>query len=462
MEQLTLKQIAQAVGAECGSETAVDAICLDTRKITPGCLFIAIRGERFDGHDFIEQAYERGAVGVVTEREVPMHSGVIRVPDTKQALLDIAAYYRRFFNVFMVGVTGSVGKTSTKEMIAAILSEEGKTLKTEGNFNNEIGMPLTMFRLDSNDKYAVVEMGMSALGEIRALTRVCRPSTGVITNIGVSHLETLGSRENILKAKLEIVEGMDDDAPLILNMDDDKLCMVSSQIENPVIYYGIKKGGDITASDIVMKDGNTHFTIHYYGQSVSAMLPTLGLHNVYNALAGFCVGLVAGMEPERIVRAMKRYKSTGLRQSIREENGITVIADCYNASPDSMLAAIDVVTHTECKGRRICVFGDMLELGAASEEGHLEVGRAVARSNVDLLICFGEQARGIKRGAVMCGMKHVTAFTDPDQLAEHLAKTLRRGDTVIYKASRGMQLEAVIERVNQRREEACQMEKEPV
>lgn len=451
MERISLMQMATAIGSSCDSDIYVENICIDTRKIEPGSLFVAIKGEHFDGHDFIEQAYSLGAVGVVSERPVLGHTGVIVVPDTHQALLDIASYYRRFFNVFLAGVTGSVGKTSTKEMIAAILSAKGNTLKTEGNFNNEIGMPLTMFRLDNSYKNAVVEMGMSALGEIRALTKVCRPSVGVITNIGVSHLETLGSRDNICKAKLEILEGMAPDAPLILNMDDDKLSAVSDQIENPVITYGIKKGADITATDIVMEKGTTTFTIHYYGQSISAFLPTVGTHNVYNALAGFCVGLVANMDANEIVRGMKRYKNAGLRQNVAVENGVTVISDCYNASPASMQAAVDVITHMDCEGRRVCVFGDMLELGDASEEGHVEVGRIVARANIDILVCYGELARGIKRGAVMCGMKNVRGFTDPEELSQHLAKTLCKGDVVIYKASRGMHLEDVINRVNEER-----------
>ncbi|MCI8407095.1 MAG: UDP-N-acetylmuramoyl-tripeptide--D-alanyl-D-alanine ligase [Oscillospiraceae bacterium] len=447
MEALPLNRLAQAVGAQCASERPVESICTDTRKIKEGSLFIAIRGDRFDGHDFIEQAYQKGAAGVITSRPVPGREGVILVPDTRKALLDLARYYRGLFRVFMVGITGSVGKTSTKEMVAAILGAKGKTLKTEGNLNNEIGMPMTMFNLDSSYQNAVMEMGMSGFGEISALTGVCVPNVGIITNIGVSHMEALGSRENILRAKLEITDSMSQDAPLILNGDNDLLRTVPDLTEHPIIYYGFEDG-DVTASDLSIKGGSTCFTIHFYGRTIQASVPAVGKHNVYNALAGFCAGMVADMDPEQIVRAMRLYRNAGLRQKQEQVGGVTVIADCYNASPDSMRAALDVITSMECAGKRYCVFGDMLELGDLSEESHLEVGRMVARSRVDGLLCYGERARDIKRGAMMVGMKQVKSFQEPQELAAWLGKHLKPGDAVIYKASRGMRLEEVAELVN--------------
>ena len=449
MEKLTLSQIASAVGGCCQSGKEVLAVCTDTRKIEPGSLFIAIKGERFDGHDFIAQAFEKGAVGAIADHPVAGFENIIVVADTRRALLDLARYYRGLFSVFTVGVTGSVGKTSTKEMIYSILSQRGKTLKTEGNFNNEIGMPMTMFRLSHEYKNGVFEMGMSNFGEIRDLTHVCRPNVGVITNIGVSHIETLGSRENILKAKMEITEAMAPDAPLILNMDDSMLKEVSHLTDQPVMYFGIDSPADVTATDIRTENGCTLFCVRYYGQSIEAMVPAIGRHNVYNALAGFCVGLVADMEPEEIVNGMRLYKNAAMRQNIVQENGVTVIADCYNASPDSMRAAIDVLMQTACSGKRWCVFGDMLELGKISEEAHIEVGREVGRSRADGLICIGELARGIKRGAMMGGMKHVYHFTDLALAAQFIAKTVNPGDAVIYKASRGIHLEQVIARVSE-------------
>ncbi len=457
MEEMTLNEIALATGSTCPDsikDRKVDSICIDSRKLSPGCLFIAIRGENFDGHSFISQALEKGAVAALSSCPSDGDERVLTVKDTKRALLDLARYYRRRFSLFLTGVTGSVGKTSTKEMIYAILSAKGKTLKTEGNFNNEIGMPLTMFRLDHSYQNAVVEMGMSNFGEISDLTHVCVPNAAVITNIGVSHIEALGSRENILKAKMEITESMEPNSPLILNGDDDLLRTVNHQTDRPIIYYGIDSGSDVTASDIQTADGMTSFLIHYYGQSISAVIPTIGRHNVYNALAGFCVGLAADMEPEQIVRAMRLYKNAGLRQNTTVTEGVTVIADCYNASPASMQAALDVICTMECTGRRICVFGDMLELGDYSEEAHQEVGRMVGRANMDLLLCYGEESRAIKRGAMMVGMKNVRHFAEQEELADFLVQTLRPGDAVIYKASRGMKLERVIEMVDQKRRQA--------
>ena len=449
MEKLSLKRVAQAVHSSCESEILVHSVCIDTRKIEEGCLFIAIKGDNFDGHDFIDQAFELGAVGVISSIPMPHRSDVILVEDTRTALLELATYYKSLFNVFTVGVTGSVGKTSTKEMIYAIINKKGTTLKTQGNFNNEIGMPLTMFKLDSSFKQVVLEMGMSGLGEISTLSKVCNPNVGVITNIGVSHIEILGSRENILKAKIEIIEGMSYDAPLVLNADDDMLRTVNCECEHPVVYYGIDSPADIYARDIIQDRNTTKFVIHYYGKSINAVIPSIGKHNVYNALAGFCVGLIAQMSPEDIVTAMRCYQNSGLRQNISMMGGVTLIADCYNASPDSMMAALDVITNIECSGSRICVFGDMLELGEYSGNAHIEVGKAVARTSVDTLICYGEQAKEIKRGAIMVGMKNVLHFDDKKEIVEHLIKHAKPDDAIIFKASRGMKLEEVITQLNE-------------
>lgn len=445
MEQLSLKTLADAISAPCEGDAMVTGVCIDTRELKKGDLFIAIRGERVDGHDLIDQAFEKGAAGAVSARPIANHPEVILVDDTIKALMALAKYYRSLFSVFTVGVTGSVGKTSTKEMIYSILRHEQKTLKTKGNSNNEIGLPLTVFELDSSYKSAVFEMGMSDFGEISSLAKICRPSVGVITNIGVSHIETLGSRENILKAKLELADEMPHDAPLILNADDNLLRTVSAISEHPVVYYGIDSIGDVTASDICQNGNETSFTISFYGKSMKAVIPTIGRHNVYNALAGFCVGWVSGMRPENIIPAMGLYQNEGLRQNVTVENGVTIIADCYNASPNSMAAALDVINSIDCKGKRICVFGDMLELGELSEEEHLEVGREVARSRVSSLLCFGDEARTIKRGAMMVGMKNVLHFTEKQALADQLYDQLKEGDAVIFKASRGMKLEGVIE-----------------
>lgn len=445
VEKMSLKKLSEAIGAKCRGDSEVSGVCIDTRKLKKGDLFVAIKGERVDGHDLIEQAFSLGASGAVSTHDIEGYDNIIIVEDTVKALMGLAKYYRSLFSVFTVGVTGSVGKTSTKEMIYTILNKAQKTLKTEGNFNNEIGLPLTVFELDSSYKNAVFEMGMSDFGEIKALAKICNPTIGVITNIGVSHIENLGSRENILKAKLEMVDEMPHDAPLVLNADDDMLCDVGGKIEHPIIYYGIENTADVTARDISQRGIETQFTISFYGKEIRASIPTIGRHNVYNALAAFCVGVIAQMKPEDIVSAMQHYHNYGMRQNISILNGITIIADCYNASPNSMEAAIDVITNIECEGKRMCVFGDMLELGDISEEAHLEVGRQVARTRVDMLICYGEGGKIIKRGAVMVGMKNVIHFQTKKEIALYLAENLQSGDAVVFKASRGVALENIID-----------------
>jgi UDP-N-acetylmuramoyl-tripeptide--D-alanyl-D-alanine ligase len=449
MERLSLQAIKNAVNGIGEYNCDIESICIDTRKLEPNCLYIAIKGENFDGHDFIEQALQSGANAALSEKPIAGEPRVIVVENTKQALLDLARYYKSLFRVFTVGVTGSVGKTSTKEMIYTILNAKGKTLKTQGNFNNEIGMPMTLFTLEKSYENAVLEMGMSNFGEISALTKVCTPNVGVITNIGVSHIEILKTQENILKAKLEITDGMEHDAPLVLNADDPLLHMVVTMVDRPIIYYGIDNPADISASDIVQGETSTSFTIHYYGKSIKAEIPTLGTHNVRNALAGFCVGLLADIPPEQIVASMKWYKNADMRQNVSIVKGVTVIADCYNASPDSMNAAIEVISATKCSGKRYCVLGDMLELGDISEQAHIDVGKAVARSIVDVLLCYGEQAKEIKRGAIMIGMKNVIHFEEKQKLVDYILANVKPGDAIIYKASRGMKLEEVMHVVNE-------------
>lgn len=451
MEKLSLQTIKKAVNGTGDFDCDIENICIDTRKIKENCLYIAIKGENFDGHDFIDKAFGSGAKAVISQKEIKTHNEVIVVEDTKKALLDLAKYYRSLFNVFVVGVTGSVGKTSTKEMVYAILNSQGKTLKTQGNFNNEIGMPMTMFNLESDYVNAVFEMGMSDFGEINALTKIAKPSIGIITNIGVSHIETLKTRENILKAKLEILDGMALDAPLILNGDDELLKTVNALTQNPIVYYGIENTvADVTATDIKQEGMSTLFNINYYGKTIKASIPTIGRHNVLNALAGFCVGLLSDISPEQMVSAMKLFKNANMRQNIYKINDIIVIEDCYNASPDSMNASLDVINTTDCSGKRVCVFGDMLELGDISEEAHTEVGKNVARANIDMLLCYGEQAKFIKRGATMVGMKTIMHFDDKEKLADYIKNNVTSGDAIIYKASRGMKLEEVIQLVNQK------------
>lgn len=448
MQQLTFKQIADAVHGQCDFFGTVESVCTDTRKLEPGCLYVALKGPRFDGHAFIAQAFERKAAVVLTE--VPVAGGpFILVKNTREALMDLAAYYRSLFSVNLVGITGSVGKTSTKEMVYAVLSMKYNTLKTLGNRNNDIGLPLTLLRLDATHKAAVIEMGMSNLGEISALSRVAHPSVGVITNIGYSHIETLGSRENILRAKLELLDGMETDFPVILNGDDDLLAGVQYEIDRDFIYYGITNPyAPVRALNIEDSASGCRFDLQYYGKKIACVLPVPGRHQVYNALAAFCVGLVCDIVPEDIVRALRDFRPEAMRQTIVQRAGQTLLVDCYNASPQSVEAALSVLAELPVgeKGRRIAVLGDMLELGSYSAELHRSLADMAVRAGVDLLIGYGpESAEAYARaGEIGLAAEH---FRDAGELAAYLRDELHEGDAVLYKASRGMAMEIVIDEV---------------
>ncbi len=444
METLFLEQLAKAIGTTAPFDAEIRDISTDTRHLPEGCLFLALRGARFDGHDFVQQALEAGAVAAVTDTQIGDLPCVV-VENTGQALLDIAGYYRDMFDIPLVGVTGSVGKTTTKEMIACVLSEKYTTLKTAQNLNNEIGMPKTLFGLTKEHGAAVIEMGMNHFGEISRMSRSAKPTIAVITNIGYSHIENLGSQEGILKAKLEMLEGMAADAPLIVSADDPMLRDL--KLERPVLTYSVMGenapvGVEVYAADIKEDDGVTTFTIHHAENSILAVLPTVGIHNVKNALAAYIVGILAGMTPQEIVCGLAKYQPTGNRQNIKEKNGQTVIADCYNASPDSMRAALGVLGNYPCEGRKIAVLGDMLELGVHSETLHAKVGEMAKNAGIDMLFCYGTAARGIAENAG----SDLEAFCtdDADVLTEQLRKTLKEGDCVLFKASHGMHLENVI------------------
>lgn len=447
MEAMTFEEIARAVGGISPISGKSAVICTDTRKLEEGCVFLALSGANFDGHDFVRAAFEKGAALAITEREVGKLPCVV-VGSTRKALLDLARYYRLKFSPVLVGVTGSVGKTTTKEMIALALSAKYKTLKNEGNLNNEIGLPLTLFRLDSDCEAAVIEMGMSHFGEIHRLSSAAQPTLSVITNIGFSHIENLGSQEGILKAKLEILDGMSANAPLILNADDALLSQVC--LDREILTYGIEnETADVRAVNLSIGE-TTEFDILYQGESRHAVLNCIGRHNVLNALAAFSVGICSGVAPEAILEKLAQYTPTGLRQRIEKRGEHTLIIDCYNASPDSMKAALSVLSQLkpENAGRRVAVLADMLELGEMSPELHESVGEMAVQSGIDKLICYGNYARYIAKRADELGL-HSGSTTDKEMLLEYLKATLRPDDVVLFKGSRGMRLEEIIEELYQ-------------
>ncbi len=450
METMKLREAAAALGAnpEIYADADITNITIDSRDTSEGALFFAIKGDRFDAHDFVRDVILNGAEAVVCSRAIEgvPENKIILVPDTRLAFLTLAKHYRAKFDIPVVGLTGSVGKTTTKEMVAAVLSQKYKTLATQGNLNNEIGLPKMCFRLDSSYEAAVFEMGMSGFGEISRLTDTARPTIGIITNIGVCHIEMLGSREGILKAKMEILDGMEDSAPLIINGDNDLLPLGVKGIPNPITVCGIScPDADCRAENIVQNSDSMSFVINYRGERYPVTLPAVGMHNVYNACVAFACGMLLDLSPEQAVKGLSEYVPTGMRQKIVRKGGITVIEDCYNASPDSIKASLRVLGDLDCS-RRIAVLGDMKELGSYSRSAHLECGGAAAESGVDVLLAYGDDAKWYIEGAgsrVPCAMH----FDDKETLACKLCSMLTEGDAVLFKASRAMKLEEVISAV---------------
>ncbi len=429
-----------------GEDAPVTAVVTDSRKVIPGCVFVCFPGARADGHDFAPECYEKGASWVVVNHPV---EGVpperqILVEDIRTAMLRMGANYRRQFPARLIGITGSVGKTTTKEFTYAILSEFGPAIKTEGNQNNEIGVPNTLFRLDPRTQYGAVEMGMSHAGEIAALVEAVRPQAGLITCIGVSHIENLGSRENILRAKLEICRGLPQGAPLALNRDDPLLAGAELPGHIRPVWYSIEDpSAPIRARGIETRGQGQAFTLVHEGAGeFPAYIPTLGRHTVYDALAAYAAATGLGLDPARCAKALSRYQTTGMRQRLVMKRGVSIVEDCYNASPDSMKAALSMFREIPAS-HHLALLGDMLELGQISEEAHRQVGKLAAASGVDLLVAYGPQSRVMAQAARENGLKAIHCLTR-EEAAQVLKNALHPGDALLAKASRGTALEEVL------------------
>ena len=427
----------------------INAVVTDSRKVAPGCVFVCFPGERVDGHTFAAGAYKNGAAYVIANHPVegvPEDRTVV-VPSSHMAMVRMASNYRMLFSPKMIGVTGSVGKTTTKEFCYAVLSAFGKTMKTEGNQNNEIGLPNTLFRLEPDTEYAVVEMGMSNLGEIERLARCARPNAGIITMVGVSHLESLGTRENILKAKLEICAGLPDGAPLALNADNDLLPTAKIPPRLRPVWFGIDaENADVRAVDIAPAGTGTSFTLvdKEFGK-FEVTIPTAGRHTVYDALAAYAAATRLGLDAARAAAALADYRTTGMRQNIVEKQGVTVIEDCYNASPDSMKAALSVLHDLPVQGRRIALLGDMLELGDATETGHRQTGEWAAGAGVDLLIAYGSLSTAMAEAAKAKEVSVIHCQT-AQEVVQCLQQNVHPGDALLAKASHAMGLEDVLQK----------------
>lgn len=454
MKPIKLSTIAEVTGGRllCGDgERYVDNVVTDSRKLTKDCLFVPLVGEKFDGHDFIENAFAGGAAASLTAKDVPTSpegAVIIRVEDTLRALQQIAAHYRGLFPVSVVGLTGSVGKTTTKEMTAAVLDRKYRTLKTEGNFNNEIGLPLTVFRLNDSHQTAVLEMGMSGFGEIDRLSAIARPDLAMITNIGMSHIELLGSQENIYRAKSEILQNVKPGGTVVINGDDAILRAHKEEIGHRVYTVGKNEDCDAVASQVRSNEESVRFTFSGFGRRFEAVLNIPGEHNVYNALFAIAAGIHFGVEDAEIVRALADFRPAGMRMDMISCNGFTIINDCYNAAPDSMKAALKVLSAYE--GKKIAVLGDIACLGEYSRKAHLGVG-ALAAEAADELFTVGEQARMIAQGAYEAGMDSakIHSFGEVAELLPELPAALESGCHVLVKASRVMELERVTKFLSQ-------------
>ena len=433
-------------GLALAEPVTIQAVVTDSRKVVPGCVFVCFPGERVDGHTFAAGAYQNGAAYIIANHPVegvPAERTVV-VPDSALAMIRMASNYRMLFSPRIIGVTGSVGKTTTKEFCYAVLSVFGNALKTEGNQNNDIGVPNTLFRLAPETEYAVVEMGRDHAGESERLTRCVRPSAGIITMIGVSHLENLGTRENILKAKMEICAGLPDGAPLVLNADNDLLPTAQVPARLRAVWFGIEKDADVRAENIVTGAQGTSFTIvDRENGSFPVSIPTAGLHTVYDALSAYAAATRLGLDPARCAAALSNYQTTGMRQHIVEKGGVTVIEDCYNASPDSMKAAISVLKALP-NARKIALLGDMLELGDASEEGHRHTGEWVAEAGIDVLIAYGPRSSAMAEAAKAQGVTTVHCQNEQEVL-QCLRQFVQPGDALLAKASHAMKLEELLQ-----------------
>ena len=441
MKNMTLAHITEVCGGiyfgpEEKKTAEVTDIVTDSRKAGEGSLFVAIPGERVDGHKFIPNVASQGALAVISEQKLETPPcPYILVKDSMEAIKAMAEYYMQQLNIPVVGITGSVGKTSTKEVIASVLKEKYRTLKTQGNFNNELGLPLTVFRLRDEDQIAVLEMGISDFGEMARLTKIAKPDTCVITNIGTCHLENLGDRDGVLKAKTEIFQSMKPNGHIVLNGDDDKLITVRE-------YNGVKR--DVYADQVESKGlKGVACRIHLGEDAFDVLVPTPGIHMVYNALAAAAVGRIYGLTIEEIRRGIESLETIRGRFKMIETDKFLVVDDCYNANPMSMKASLDVLHDGE--GRRVAILGDMGELGEDEAALHEGVGIHAAACGIDACVCAGDLAVHIAEAARKANPDFPVYYEKTrESLLEHLNDYVQKGDTILVKASHFMKFEEVV------------------
>ncbi|AKL95629.1 UDP-N-acetylmuramoyl-tripeptide--D-alanyl-D-alanine ligase MurF [Clostridium aceticum] len=440
-----------------GTKDYIEGISTDSRNIEKSSLFIPLIGERFDGHDFIEVAVKNGASAVLYKEGKKIDSEalkdiyIVEVQNTLEALQAISKYYRDLFDIPFIAITGSTGKTSTKDMVSGVLSCKYNVLKNIGNLNNHIGLPLTLFNLAPHHQMAVLEMGMSGFGEILNLTEIARPSIAVITNIGLAHIEHLGSRENIMKAKMEIANYLSDEDYLILNGDNDLLKTLKRQKTSyKKVFFGLDTSNDFYPKNLIdLGEEGFSFDMEIKGKDYNFVIKQPGIHNVYNALAAIWIGLQSKMEVEAIAEGLMNYTPSKMRMEVIQHHDIKIINDAYNASPDSMEAALSVLANMK-GNRKIAVLGDMFEMGDFSEKGHRAVG-ACTVDKTDVLIAVGQEAKWIAEEAMSQGLKNqVYVASTNKEAVEILNNIIKSNDVILVKGSRGMAMEEIVHRLQER------------
>lgn len=448
--ELTFNELIHSIKGEIVSgkrQEIFNDICIDTRKIKEGNVFLAIKGENFNGNDFVVEAIEKGAkIAIVDEvnfDKCPVEGTVIKVKNTQEALSDLAKYYKNKLGIKVVGVTGSTGKTSTKDLISALLSEKYSVFKTKGNFNNEIGLPLMILELTKDYDIAVLEMGMNHLGDIHYLANIANPDIAVITNIGLSHLENLKTQDNIFKAKMEIVDFFSEKNILVVNGEDERLKKLSSN-GFKVKKIGYNQEYDVYASNIILKEDSTEFTANLGNNNERFCLPMAGKHNVLNAMLAIEVANSLNVTIEEMIKGLKNLEATSMRLQVLRKEKITIINDCYNASPDSMRSSLDVLSSYK-NGRNVAILGDMFELGTASEKSHLKIGE-YATSKVDLLIAIGKNIDQYAKGYAK---ENIKVYTSKEECLKELNTIIHDNDVILVKASRGMKFEVLVEALEQ-------------
>jgi len=448
--KLALSRIAEFLSAagEFDHKAVAQGYSIDSRTVQPGDLFFAVKGERLDGHEFVEQALERGALAAVVRMDqlarYPVKTRLMAVEDTLAAFQTLATAVRRLWAKPVVGITGSTGKTTTKEAVAGLLRSRFRVLKSEGNFNNHFGLPLMLLKLEPGHDIAVVEMGMSHLGEIAALARISQPEIGVVTNVAPVHLEFFHSVAEIARAKYELIESLPAGGVAVLNADDEYVSQFGRNFRGKVVMYGLRSSADVRAENIESLGAKgSAFDVVAGNCRERALLPLMGRHNIYNALAAVAVALERGLTPSEAVSALTTLTPSDKRGQVVQLGNITVVNDCYNSNPKALEAMVDGLVAMPAQ-RRIVVAGEMLELGPAGEEMHRQCGRYLAEKRVDVLLGVRGLAQLMVEAAAAAGIR--AEFVDnPEAAGEWLARETRDGDVVLLKASRGVRLERALE-----------------